>query len=152
MTSPMTSFDKLSILVDYQTYQLWWTSDANLLSYCTHKFEIYLILAETGQLWRHWWRHHDGIQNSLSILIDYQSYQVWWTSDANFLSYCIQKLAVCKIRAKNGQLWRHSTQFVNTSWLSIISSLVNITHQMETYSFTVYIEPDGFRRVSTPFV
>ena len=84
----------LSILVDYQSYQVWRTLDANLLSYCTHKLEICLILAETGQLWRHWWRHHIVNRYNLSILVDYQSYHVWWTSDANLLSFCTHKFEI----------------------------------------------------------
>ena len=55
---------------------------------------------------------------------------VWWTSDANLLSYCIQKLETHELQVENDQLWRHwwrhSIKFVNTSWLKTISSFVKI--------------------------
>ena len=37
-------------LVDYQSYKVWKTLDANLFSSGIHKVELFKILAETGQL------------------------------------------------------------------------------------------------------
>ena len=42
------------LLADYQSYKVWKTLDANLFSYGIHKVKLFKILAETGQLCRHW--------------------------------------------------------------------------------------------------